>query len=99
MSAYVRIPRNALNHMKLNVMNRLRLYSYIRYSSERQGKGNSIERQKSYIADMAKQIAAEYDLDIFEEYQDLGVSAYKGKNVQEGALSDFIDVNPCEAMC
>lgn len=90
MSAHVTIPRNILLPVKLNVMNRPRLYSYIRYSSERQGKGNSIERQKSYIAEMAKQIAAEYDLEIFEEYEDLGVSAYKGKNVQEGALSDFI---------
>lgn len=90
MSAYVTIPRNTLLPAKHNVMNRPRLYSYIRYSSERQGKGNSLERQKSYIAKMAKQIAEEYKLEVFEEYQDLGVSAYKGKNVQEGALSDFI---------
>ncbi|MBK2390026.1 recombinase family protein [Klebsiella pneumoniae] len=90
MSVYVTIPRNTLLPAKHNVMNRPRLYSYIRYSSERQGKGNSLERQKSYIAKMAKQIAEEYKLEVFEEYQDLGVSAYKGKNVQEGALSDFI---------
>ncbi|OTW35033.1 recombinase family protein [Enterobacter kobei] len=91
MSAHVTILRNTVLPVKFNTMNRPRLYSYIRYSSERQGKGSSIERQKSYIAEMAKQIATEYDLEIFEEYQDLGVSAYKGKNVQEGDLSDFID--------
>lgn len=54
------------------------LILYIRYSSERQGKGNSIERQKSYIAEMAKQIAAEYDLEIFEEYEDLGCICIQG---------------------
>lgn len=52
MSAHVTILRNTVLPVKFNTMNRPRLYSYIRYSSERQGKGSSIERQKSYIAEM-----------------------------------------------
>lgn len=32
---------------------------------------------------MAKQIAEEYKLEVFEEYQDLGVSAYKGKTFKK----------------
>lgn len=71
-------------------MERPRLYSYVRFSSERQSKGTSIERQKSNIDNMVKKIAQEHDLEIFEEYQDLGVSAFKGKNATEGALADFI---------
>lgn len=67
-----------------------RLYSYIRFSSERQAKGNSLERQKDSIANMVKQIAIEHDLEIFEEYEDFGVSAFKGKNATEGALSEFM---------
>ncbi len=55
-------------------MERPRLYSYVRFSSERQSKGTSIERQKSNIDNMVKKIAQEHDLEIFEEYQDLGVS-------------------------
>ena len=49
MPAHVTILRNTVRPVKFNTMNRPRLYSYIRYSSERQGRGNSIERQKSYI--------------------------------------------------
>ncbi|CAH0310092.1 hypothetical protein SRABI106_04020 [Rahnella aquatilis] len=67
-----------------------RLYSYVRFSSERQSKGNSLERQKDSIADMVNRIAIEHDLEIFEEYEDFGVSAFKGKNATEGALSEFI---------
>jgi len=71
-------------------MNKPRLYSYVRFSSERQAKGQSLERQKSSIENLVKKIAVEHNLEIFEEYQDFGVSAYKGKNATEGALSEFI---------
>lgn len=71
-------------------MNKPRLYSYVRFSSERQAKGQSLERQKSSIENLVKKIAIEHNLEIFEEYQDFGVSAFKGKNATEGALSDFI---------
>ncbi|MCL8167138.1 recombinase family protein [Enterobacter kobei] len=67
-----------------------RLYSYVRFSSERQSKGSSVERQKSNIDQLVKKIALEHNLEIFEEYQDFGVSAFKGKNATEGALSEFI---------
>ncbi|WP_051880512.1 recombinase family protein [Buttiauxella noackiae] len=68
-----------------------RLYSYVRFSSERQATGNSLERQKDSIANMVKQVAIDHDLEIFEEYEDFGVSAFKGKNISEGgALAEFI---------
>lgn len=67
-----------------------RLYSYVRFSSERQAKGSSVERQKANIDNLVKKIALEHNLEIFEEYNDFGVSAFKGKNATEGALSEFI---------
>ncbi|WP_024554380.1 recombinase family protein [Franconibacter helveticus 513] len=67
-----------------------RLYSYVRFSSERQAKGSSIERQKASIEKLVKKVAIEHNLEIFEEYNDFGVSAFKGKNATEGALSEFI---------
>ncbi|HCM57161.1 MAG TPA: recombinase family protein [Citrobacter freundii] len=72
-------------------MKKPRLYSYVRFSSERQAKGSSVERQKSNIDKLVKKIALEHNLEIFEEYQDFGVSAFKGKNATEGALFDFIN--------
>ncbi|EOK4334878.1 recombinase family protein, partial [Escherichia coli] len=51
-----------------------KLYSYIRFSSMRQNDGSSYERQIR----MAREIAVKYDLELVNDYQDLGVSAFKG---------------------
>lgn len=64
-----------------------KLYSYIRFSSMRQGEGSSYERQIK----MAKEIADRYGLELVNDYQDLGVSAFKGANSKTGALSRFLD--------
>ncbi|EGE1061045.1 recombinase family protein [Shigella sonnei] len=64
-----------------------KLYSYIRFSSMRQSDGSSYERQIR----MAREIAAKYDLELVNDYQDLGVSAFKGANSKTGALSRFLD--------
>lgn len=61
-------------------------YSYVRFSSPEQAKGNSLQRQVAMAADYAAQNGLELDDSTF---QDLGVSAYKGKNVIEGALGAF----------
>lgn len=64
-----------------------KLYSYIRFSSMRQSDGSSYERQIR----MAKEIADRYNLELVNDYQDLGVSAFKGANSKTGALSRFLD--------
>ncbi|EHI3273279.1 recombinase family protein [Salmonella enterica] len=64
-----------------------KLYSYIRFSSMRQSDGSSYERQIR----MAKEIADRHGLELVNDYQDLGVSAFKGANSKTGALSRFLE--------
>ncbi|EDH8282154.1 recombinase family protein [Salmonella enterica subsp. enterica serovar Livingstone] len=53
----------------------------------RQSDGSSFERQIR----MAKEIADKHGLELVNDYQDLGVSAFKGANSKTGALSRFLD--------
>ncbi|QFH40439.1 recombinase family protein [Klebsiella pneumoniae] len=62
------------------------LYSYIRWSSERQQKGTT--RQRQVIG--AKEFAIANGLELVE-IEDPGVSAFRGKNTTHGKLGDFID--------
>ncbi|WP_034458621.1 recombinase family protein [Buttiauxella noackiae] len=62
------------------------LYSYIRWSSDRQAKGTTLERQLA----SAKAFALSKGLELVE-ITDPGVSAFRGKNQQHGKLGDFID--------
>ncbi|TWD33392.1 recombinase family protein [Pantoea sp. SJZ147] len=62
------------------------LYSYVRWSSDKQSKGTTLERQMV----SAKLFANENNLDLVEII-DPGVSAFKGKNAKEGKLGDFIN--------
>lgn len=68
---------------------RPRAYSYIRFSSPEQAKGDSYHRQD----EAARKYALEYDLDLDEEFsfKDEGVSAFKGKHTKEGALGRFLE--------
>jgi DNA invertase Pin-like site-specific DNA recombinase len=63
-------------------------YSYLRFSTPEQSKGDSARRQ----SDAAREYAQRYGLDLDESltFKDLGVSAFRGKNVQEGALGAFL---------
>ena len=62
------------------------LYSYIRWSSDKQTAGSSHDRQSS----TAQQIAEQYDLEIVE-LLDAGVSAFRGSNRKlNSALGGFI---------
>lgn len=62
-------------------------YSYVRFSSEKQSQGHSLERQLK----LAKDYARANDLILDDHsYRDLGVSAFKGKNAAEGKLGAFI---------
>ncbi len=62
-------------------------YSYIRFSSEKQGQGDSLRRQM----EAAQKYADEHCLTLDDStYRDLGISAFHGANKTEGALNAFI---------
>ena len=63
-------------------------YSYIRFSSPEQAKGDSFRRQ----SEKAAAWAAKNGYQIVEVLADLGVSAYRGKNVKEGRLGAFLSL-------
>ena len=62
-------------------------YSYIRFSTPEQLKGDSLHRQ----TERSQEYAQEHNLKIDDtlKLQDLGISAFKGKNSTEGALAGF----------
>ena len=61
-------------------------YSYVRFSTPEQAKGRSYERQIEAAAAYAK----EHGLTLADyTFEDLGVSAFRGKNAQTGALVPF----------
>jgi DNA invertase Pin-like site-specific DNA recombinase len=64
-------------------------YSYIRFSSEPQAWGDSRRRQTG----MADRYAAKHGLilDKALTFKDLGVSAFRGRNLRTGALGAFLD--------
>lgn len=63
-------------------------YSYVRFSTAKQELGDSLRRQVT----MAEEFCAKHGLDLHPaSYRDLGVSAFKRKNVERGALAAFID--------
>jgi len=64
-------------------------YSYIRFSSKEQAKGDSFERQVA----LRNAYIAEHNLTLDESLSlnDLAVSAFKGKNAEQGVLSKFLE--------
>lgn len=64
-------------------------YSYLRFSTPEQMKGDSFRRQTQ----MAEEYASRYDLELDNmlTFQDLGVSAFRGKNAETGRLGDFLE--------
>ena len=63
-----------------------RAFSYIRMSSSRQLKGDSLTRQ----LELSEAFAARHDLELDSSLRDLGVSAFDGSNSQSGALAAFL---------
>jgi DNA invertase Pin-like site-specific DNA recombinase len=62
-------------------------YSYVRFSTAAQQLGDSLRRQ----VEMAEAYCEKHGLDLHPvSYRDLGVSAFKRKNVEKGALAAFI---------
>lgn len=64
----------------------IKAYSYIRMSSGRQLKGDSLARQ----LELSEAFAALHDLDLDTSLRDLGVSAFDGSNRETGALAAFL---------
>ncbi|WP_245269966.1 recombinase family protein [Nitrobacter hamburgensis] len=65
-----------------------KVYSYIRFSTPEQAKGDSLRRQ----IDNARQWCSERGLVMDESLRDLGISAYTGTNRTTGALRSFLDL-------
>lgn len=65
-----------------------KVYSYIRFSSPEQAKGNSLQRQLE--ASQKYCLQNNLVLDDSLNLHDLGVSAFKGSNATEGRLAAFI---------
>lgn len=63
-------------------------YSYIRFSSPEQARGDSLRRQ----TEGAEKWCAKRGITLDETLHDLGVSAYRGTNRMEGALRSFLDL-------
>jgi DNA invertase Pin-like site-specific DNA recombinase len=62
-------------------------YSYVRFSSAQQALGDSLRRQVA----LAEEYCREHGLELHPvSFKDLGVSAFKRKNIETGALSAFI---------
>src|ERR1700730_6619351 len=64
-------------------------YSYLRMSTDLQLKGDSRRRQ----LEASRAYAEANGLDLAEgaELEDIGISAFRGANVREGALGRFLD--------
>ena len=67
--------------------NRIKAYSYVRFSTPEQARGDSKRRQ----IERAQEYAAYRGLELVDDaYMDLGVSAYRGRNSEDGALAGFL---------
>ena len=64
-------------------------YSYMRFSSEKQAKGDSFRRQEELVKDYLEK-HPEIELDTSLNLRDAGLSAYKGLHAKKGALGVFI---------
>lgn len=64
----------------------IRAYSYIRFSSERQTQGDSLRRQLA----LTRAWCEARGVELVEDYRDLGVSAFRGRNAVQGKLGGFL---------
>lgn len=62
-------------------------YSYIRFSHKKQELGTSFARQSDI-----QHFVDKHNLIVDTTLEDLGVSAFRGKNAKKGQLGDFIDL-------
>lgn len=69
---------------------RPKAYSYLRFSTPEQLKGDSKRRQTQAAEEYALRHGLELDTQL--RFNDLGVSAFRGKNAEEGQLGVFRDL-------
>lgn len=62
-------------------------YSYLRFSTPEQAKGDSFRRQTAAAEEYAARKGLELDRSL--TFEDLGVSAYRGANAETGKLGEF----------
>src|SRR5262245_56281350 len=76
------------SNTEASVNKRTKAYSYLRFSTPEQMKGDSQRRQ----LEAARGYALEKGLELDEEltFHDLGVSAFKGANATTGKLAAFL---------
>jgi DNA invertase Pin-like site-specific DNA recombinase len=68
---------------------RSRAYSYLRFSTPEQERGDSLRRQTS----MAEAYADKHGLELdARSYRDLGVPAFRGANADTGMLGEFLEL-------
>lgn len=70
-------------------MTKPKAYSYLRFSTPEQMQGDSFRRQSSLAEEYARKNGLELDESL--TFQDLGVSAFRGKNAEAGRLGDFLE--------
>jgi DNA invertase Pin-like site-specific DNA recombinase len=66
-----------------------RAFSYIRFSSKKQQKGESFRRQSEFAVEVCRENG--WVLDESLTLNDLGVSAFRGTNAKVGALGEFLE--------
>jgi hypothetical protein len=66
-----------------------RAFSYMRFSTLEQGKGDSLNRQTMMAREWADKHGVPLDAEL--NLTDKGVSAYRGANAETGALGAFLD--------
>lgn len=66
-----------------------RAFSYIRFSSKKQQKGESFRRQSEFAVEVCEENG--WVLDESLTLNDLGVSAFRGNNAKVGALAEFLE--------
>lgn len=72
-----------------NTTKPIKAYSYLRFSTPEQMRGDSFRRQTS----MAEEYAMRHGLELDDQltFHDLGVSAYRGRNAEAGRLAEFLE--------
>src|SRR5262249_19198675 len=66
-----------------------RAFSYIRFSSSKQQKGDSYRRQSEFAVEICRENG--WVLDEPLALDDLGVSSFRGANAKVGALAEFLE--------
>src|SRR6516225_9604093 len=78
-----------INVPSLSSPTRPKAFSYLRFSTPEQERGDSFRRQTA----LAAQYAVRHGLDLDDSsFQDLGVSAFRGANAETGRLGEFLDL-------